>query len=188
MTTVERRCPSGHAVSATATFCTTCGSTVDAAPAAGRVCPGGHPVADGAAFCPTCGRRVGTPGAPALSPTVGFAAPPPLTATSPPPDGPAGYPPASYPPGAYPPQGIAPWGSPYVYEPQAPISGLAVAAFLVSLVWLYGLTSVVAIVLGVTALRRAKERKERGRGLAIAAIVIGGAGVCIALGVLLVYA
>jgi len=120
---------------------------------------------------------------------------------------PAAYPPAAYPSAAYPsaaytpgpyvvpgvgtypagtsaPQGFAPWGSSYAYAPVGPLSGLAIAAFLVSLVWLYGVTSVVAIVLGGVALRRIKQREERGRGLAITAIVIGGVGILIALGVL----
>jgi len=79
------------------------------------------------------------------------------------------------------------WRTGYAFEPKGPVSGLAIAAFVVSLVWLYALTSIVAIVLAVIALRTMKERRERGRGLAIAAIILGAIGLLIGLGVLLTH-
>jgi hypothetical protein len=197
MTTVERRCPNGHAVDPTAAFCTTCGAGLDVASTTGPVCPSGHPVAPDATFCTTCGAKVDGREASTLPPTVGFVAPPPVAlATSwPPLVEPAGFSPpsytASYGAGAatpsYPAQGYGPGGSAYAYQPPGPIPGIAIAAFLVSLVWLYAVTSVAAIVLGLLALRRMKARHERGRGLAIAAIVLGGIGVLLGVVILLAH-
>jgi hypothetical protein len=42
--------------------------------------------------------------------------------------------------------------------------------------WLFGLGSILAIVFGGMGLRQCRERNERGRGLAIAGIVIGVIG------------
>jgi hypothetical protein len=175
-------------VGPSATYCPTCGARVPAAPTTERWCPNGHRAGPTAAYCPACGARVADATASALSPTVGFAAPPPVypAAADPPSFSGASGSPAAYPPAPYPPQGYAQWGT-YNYVPQSPVAALAIAAFVVSLVWLYGVTSVVAIALGIAALRRIKERHERGRGLAIAGIVIGGVGACIGVGVLLAH-
>jgi hypothetical protein len=187
-------------VGPSATYCPTCGARAAAAPPTERWCPNGHRLGPTAAYCPACGARAADATAPALSPTVGFAAPPPAYPAASYPTSGAAYPaaayppsfhgasgsPAAYPPAPYPPQGYAQWGT-YNFVPQRPVAGLAIAAFVVSLVWLYGVTSVVAIALGIAALHRSKERHERGRGLAIAGIVIGGVGACIGLGVLLAH-
>ena len=195
MTAMDRRCPNGHSAAADAAFCTACGSRVDGRTGdASRVCPNGHAVVLGVAYCPTCGAKVDetTPAPP--PPTVGFAFPPPtMGVLAPPGFAPVGAPvwstsvvPGSV-PAPYPPSGYGAWRTGYGFEPPGPVSGLAIAAFVVSLVWLYALTSIVAIVLAIIALRRIKERRERGRGLAIAAIVLGAIGLLIGLGVLLAH-
>lgn len=196
MTTMDRRCPNGHPIAVGAAFCTACGSGVDARTGTPlRVCPYGHPVAAGVAYCPKCGFKVDD--ASGLPPTVGFAAPPPtLGVPSPPGFAPNGPPATSTAPAqgtvaaSVPslPAAYGAWQTGYALEPQGQVSGFAIAAFVVSLVWLYALTSIVAIILASIALRRIRERGERGRGLAIAAIVLGAIGLLIGLGVLLAHA
>jgi hypothetical protein len=69
------------------------------------------------------------------------------------------------------------------------MSGLSVAGLILSIVWIGGLGSVLAVIFGVMALSRIRRSRERppggaphvreveGRGLAVAAIVIGAVGV-----------
>jgi Domain of unknown function (DUF1707)/Domain of unknown function (DUF4190) len=72
---------------------------------------------------------------------------------------------------------VGPAGSPALQPPypvvpgQRRTNGLAVASFI--LAFIPGVTSAIAIVLGLTARRRIRERGERGEGLASAAILIG---------------
>ncbi len=197
---MDPRCANGHPVRPGAGFCTTCGSRIDATSAPGRTCPSGHPVAPDAAFCSTCGARLDA--SPGLPSTMGFVvAPVPAAALPPAPTAaePASWPPglgayatvaapayAGPAPGAYTP-GRSTTTSGYAYAPAGPFSTLAVAAFVTSLIWVWGVTSLVAILLAVRALRQLKTSGERGRPLAIAAIVIGAIGVLIALGVLLAH-
>lgn len=60
------------------------------------------------------------------------------------------------------------------------MNGLAIASLVVGIVsffiGLYGAVGVVAIILGVIALRQVRERGQRGRGLAIAGIILGAVG------------
>lgn len=54
----------------------------------------------------------------------------------------------------------------------------AIASLVLSLVWLFGLASIAAIVVGVVARREIRQRPEEvGRGMALAGIVIGIVGV-----------
>jgi hypothetical protein len=57
-------------------------------------------------------------------------------------------------------------------------SGLAIASLVLGIVWIFGLSSIVAIVLGLRAMRAidASDGAVGGRGLAIAGIAIGIAG------------
>lgn len=72
--------------------------------------------------------------------------------------------------------------APAAASASAPLTGdlnpLAVAALVASLVWLGGFGSVAAIVLGVIARQQIDRSgdRERGRGLAVAGIVIGALG------------
>jgi hypothetical protein len=81
-----------------------------------------------------------------------------------------GYPPSQ--PG-YPPYPGYGYGYP-PYPVQAPMSGLAIASFVLSLVWLGGLGSILALLFGLVALRQIKQTGQRGRGFAIAGVVISG--------------
>jgi len=55
-------------------------------------------------------------------------------------------------------------------------NGLATASFILALCGLitFGLSSMVGFVLGIVALKQVKVRKQKGEGLAITAVVIGG--------------
>jgi hypothetical protein len=109
-----------------------------------------------------------------------FAAPPSYQAYGPPP-GPAGFPPGpGYPPGSgygysYPPAG----GQPYGYLPARRTNGLAIASLVCSFFfWLYGLGAILAIIFGFIARSQIKKSgdAQQGRGMALAGIIIGFAG------------
>ena len=90
-------------------------------------------------------------------------APLPLAASYPPP----GYPPAGYPPAGYPPPGYYP---PYGYPPPTRTSGMAVAGFVLSLVFC-GLLGLIFSIMGHNEVKRGGGAVTGG-GLAIAGIVI----------------
>lgn len=104
----------------------------------------------------------------------------------PPPPGPQGpWPPGQYPQPQQYPQGPHPqpqypggaWGQPYMaYPRQPPVSGLAVAAFVLGvLCFVPG----VGLVLGLIALGRIRRRGERGKGFAVAGSVLSCVGLAL---------
>ncbi|MEV6208859.1 DUF4190 domain-containing protein [Kitasatospora sp. NPDC051914] len=108
----------------------------------------------------------------------------PLSTAPPQPGLPGAVPPGPVPPGAVP---VAPWGSGGWGQPgpgypgwQQPVgpptawSGYAIASFVLGVLGLACCMWVGAIAFGVAALRTVKARNERGRGLAIAGISLGG--------------
>ncbi len=66
-------------------------------------------------------------------------------------------------------------------------NGLAIASLVTGLLWMWWIGSVVAVVLGHAALRQiaASGGRQTGRGLAVAGLVIGYAGILVAALVLL---
>jgi len=121
------------------------------------------------------------PGAPAYGPPP--TAPPPGYGA--PPTG-YGAPPPTYAPhvpqGWGPGQGqYAPGMPPYGYNPPTTTSGFAIASLVCSIVlsWLFGIGSLLGVVFGILGLKQCREHNERGRGMAIAGIVIGGIGLAI---------
>lgn len=64
-------------------------------------------------------------------------------------------------------------------SPAGETNSLAVIAFVLAVLWLGGLASAAAVVLGATAKAQLAERHERGAGLAVAAIVLGTIGVVV---------
>jgi hypothetical protein len=79
-----------------------------------------------------------------------------------------------------PPQQSQQWGQPVSgsYPPARPgMNGLAIAALVCGILWGFGLLSVVALILGIIAIGQTKPGGQRGRGLAIAGVVLGGVGV-----------
>ncbi|MFJ8804768.1 DUF4190 domain-containing protein [Streptomyces sp. NPDC102490] len=87
----------------------------------------------------------------------------------PPPPGPPGH----YPQGPYAPQ----WGHPLTpYPRQAPVNGLAVAAFVLGVLCF---VPAVGLVLGLVALARIRKRGERGKGFAVAGCVLSAVGLAL---------
>ena len=92
---------------------------------------------------------------------------------------PGTYPPGSYPaPGPYPsPQDPGYWPQQGGYAAPQTTSGLAIASLVLGLMWLFWLGSVLALVFGLISQSQIKRTNQKGRGLAIAGIVLGGLGV-----------
>jgi len=98
-----------------------------------------------------------------------------LTAPVPlPPNAAQGPWPAPYPPpGQYPP----PYPSPYPYPVYATpgTNGLAIAALVLGILWLYWVGSILAVIFGHISLSQI-HHPQGGRGLAIAGLVLGMSG------------
>jgi hypothetical protein len=67
----------------------------------------------------------------------------------------------------------------YVPVPQPTTNGYAIASLVLGIVWIYGITSILALVFGYRARREidASQGWQTGRGLATAGIVLGWVGV-----------
>ncbi len=160
--------------------------------------PGGGstPPSDSGAFPPPPGG--GYPARPGggYPPPPGSGSPPPPGGAFPPPQG-GGYGPPA--PGGYgppPPGGYTPppgnWGGPGGYGPPPPgyggqqSKGLAVAALVLGIVgvatffiFLGGLLGIVALVLGIVAIRQTRKGQAGGQSMAIAGTILGGAAIVI---------
>lgn len=98
-------------------------------------------------------------------------------------------PPSPWPPGAQPASPVSappsPWAAPGTvpgWVPPAPTSGTngaAIAALVCGIIWVWGLGSIAAIVLGLIAFRQIDRSggRQGGRGLATAGLVLGVVGV-----------
>jgi type II secretory pathway pseudopilin PulG len=103
----------------------------------------------------------------------GTAPPPPIAGTpsagAPYPGASGPYPSAPYgiPQGSYPGMGVAP-----------STNGLAIASFVLSLLWILGLGSLLAVILGISSRRQIRESRgtQGGDGLALAGLIIGFIG------------
>jgi hypothetical protein len=73
-------------------------------------------------------------------------------------------------PGQYP-----PYGQP-AYVVQRSTNGMAVAAMVLGILWIYWVGSILALVFGYVARQQIKQRGEAGDGMAIAGIVLGYVG------------
>ena len=72
----------------------------------------------------------------------------------------------------FPPQ---PYG--YGHPPPRRTNGLAIAAMVLGIVWVFWIGSILALVFGYIARKQIRERGESGDGMAIAGIVLGCVGV-----------
>jgi len=61
----------------------------------------------------------------------------------------------------------------YVVQQSRPYNGLAIAGLVLSLLWGYGLLSVLAVIFCAASFRQIREEDQGGKGLAIAGLVIG---------------
>ena len=141
-------------------------------------------IPDGAAFCPTCGR-----------PTVGnsdyLSYPPHQMQYPPPPPPPPPQYQTQYPPPPYPPP-------PPQYQMQYPpatvmvsgpgTNGLAIAALVLGIVWIWGLGSLLALIFGLISKKQINQSNGavRGRGLAISGIVLGIVGILGAIALIII--
>ena len=69
---------------------------------------------------------------------------------------------------APPPGGQYPVPPPYGYPPARATNGMAIASLVLGIVWLGGLGSILAMIFGFVSMRQIAERREDGRGMAIA--------------------
>lgn len=76
---------------------------------------------------------------------------------------------------------------PYPYPPARPTNGMAIAAMVLGIVWVYWVGSILALIFGYVALNEIRRTKQAGEGMAIAGIVLGWIGVGI-LGIILLFA
>jgi hypothetical protein len=108
------------------------------------------------------------PPPPPQNPYGGPSGPPP-----PPPYQPAygGQPPYQQQPYGAPPPGMPPYGQPQRPQEQAP-KGMAVTALVLSFLGCTTVFAIVSIVLSIIVLRRGRDGRNHGKGLAIAAIVV----------------
>ncbi len=103
-----------------------------------------------------------------------------------PPSGPPGYPPPVEPGYGYPQPGPL-----YGYAPVSKTNGLAIASLVCSFFfWLYGVGAILAIIFGFIARSQIKRSgdTQQGKGLALAGIIIGFAGIAIGIGAAIVIA
>lgn len=84
------------------------------------------------------------------------------------------YPPPQY-QQPYPPQ--QPYGYPYPPAPARSTNGMAIAAMVLGIVWVYWIGSILAVIFGHVALNEIRRTKQGGEGMAIAGIVLGWIGV-----------
>jgi hypothetical protein len=101
-----------------------------------------------------------------------------------PPETSPGNAPPALPPGYGPPPGPPPayGGAGYGYTPYATASGtngMAIASLVLGILWLYWIGSILALIFGYVALNQLKQRPQAGKGIAIAGIVLGWAGVAL---------
>lgn len=76
--------------------------------------------------------------------------------------------------GPYPPQYPHNYPPPYGYMVQVPgTNGLAIASLVLGIVWIYWVTSLLAVVFGHIALVQINQTGQSGRGMAIAGLVLG---------------
>jgi hypothetical protein len=95
--------------------------------------------------------------------------------TQPPAEGMPYYPPA--PPPAQYQQYPPPYPYPYPYPPQQSTNGMAIAAMVLGILWLYWVGSILALVFGYVARDQIRRNGQAGDGMAIAGIVLGWVGV-----------
>ncbi len=108
-----------------------------------------HQVSDAASFCPACGH-----------PQVPVSSPPPQPA---------------------PQQRYSAYAPPATNAPTvaAKTNGMAVASLVLGIVWVFGITSILALIFGILSKRQIETSNgaQTGRGLSIAGIVLGAVGI-----------
>ena len=158
-------------------------------------CVYGHVAPPGGSHCTQCGIALG-PGD-----QVNILWPPPRLPRHATPPGPGAYAAVQYPdaqdpdaqdPAAQDPAAeypAAPYDGPGYSHPvpaSRAMNGMAIASMVLGILWIEGIGSILALVFGYVALSQIKTRNERGRGMAIAGVVLGWIGVGVILLVFIV--
>jgi len=65
------------------------------------------------------------------------------------------------------------------YMPQPGTNGLAIAAMILGIVWIYWIGSLLAVIFGHIALSQTARTGQQGRGMAIAGVVLGWIGLAL---------
>lgn len=139
----------------------------DTIPATEPTLPGSA-AGPGAAAGPESPAGPGFPAGPGAAAGLGSFAPPGAGGPAQAPPAPPGQPGYPYPGSAYP-------GYPYQGRPQyAETNGLAIASLVLGLLGFILPCGVVGIVLGIIALVQVRDRQQKGKGLAIAGLVLAG--------------
>jgi hypothetical protein len=71
----------------------------------------------------------------------------------------------------------SPYPQPYPYTPARPTNGMAIAAMVLGILWVYWIGSVLALIFGYVARNEIRRTGQGGDGMAIAGIVLGWVGV-----------
>ena len=89
----------------------------------------------------------------------------------------------------YPPPGYAPYPPPAI-APSRSTNGLAIAALVLGILWIYGVGSVLAIIFGHVAMGQidSSNGRQSGRGMALAGAILGYVGAAVMVLVLIVAA
>lgn len=88
------------------------------------------------------------------------------------------------------PLGPGPFQQPAFYPPYAtpvaqPTNGFAIAAMVLGILWVYWIGSILALVFGYIALGQIKRQGGRGKGMAIAGVVLGWVGIAVLIAVVI---
>lgn len=85
-----------------------------------------------------------------------------------------------------PPPPQQPYPYPYPYPPAQSTNGMAIAAMVLGILWLYWIGSILALIFGYVARNEIKKSGQGGDGMAIAGIMLGWVGVGILCAVLII--
>lgn len=122
------------------------------------------------------------------NPSSGMPVPPPAPPYATPPQGgyqptTPGYQPASYPPPAY------GYGGGYVQEKTNTLAIVSMIASIVGFIWILPIIgSIAGVVMGHISLSQIKRTNEKGRGMALAGLIVGYAGLALAVIGIIVFA
>ena len=131
-------------------------------PATSLLWANGHPLPSATSTCPRCGAAISD-------------------ATSRQPWGSAErWAPPTAPPSSWYPPGSGPYPLPPPVAGRA-TNGLAVAAMVLGILWIWWVGSILALVFGYIALRQIRASNQSGRGMAVAGIVLGWVGLAVAI-------
>lgn len=86
------------------------------------------------------------------------------------------YPQAPYGQPGLPPVGVGPYGAPM--PASTGTNGMSIAALVLGILWIYGIGSILSLIFGYISLGQIKrDPRQKGKGMAIAGVVLGWVGI-----------